>query len=384
MNNPLHLDEGLEREIGIVFTDVRHNAIDDLRLSVQKVANLLCTDPIDILTPERGFLVAPLTKEQRTWINRTLGAAYANENAAQQKDLLLIPIEECGDPMVNLEQKVKSDSVDISFSEGEFEPVSSQKKRIWWMRKLAAMRLFQACSAFNRIGILPHLEDAFRPEEVQRGLFIRRIIRTTQIHPEWSDAEVMAFSKSITAPMPALAGHQAGAAVDLRLRSMETKSFLPLGNEYAEGGVISNINCPYVTQEQFHTRMLFASVMRMAGFKLLPTENWHASSGDRGMGIDAPAPWTKAIYGPIRSFDEKGNVVPYEKGDVTRSYVSDRQASSFMALARERAGKGFLYSEHELVSMCRELIKTDDWSTFESVTAALSRESSPVEEDRDD
>jgi hypothetical protein len=174
------------------------------------------------------------------------------------------------------------------------------------------------------VDYIMRVEDCWRPPEVQEGLLLRRIIQIAFENPDWRPEKVQTVATSLTAPRPGLAGHQAGAAIDWTLRNFSyRRPFEPnLGNEYAEGGAISSLDFPYLTFQQWKTRTLFEQSMRLGGFKLLRTEDWHGSYLDRGMGIDG-IPMEKALYGPLQSFDVvSGTVEAYKPEDTEKDYIS--------------------------------------------------------------
>ena len=106
-------------------------------------------------------------------------------------------------------------------------------------------------------------------------------------------------------------------------------------NTYAEGKPVSSISFPYVTAEQWRTRTIFAQTMQAAGLKLLDTEDWHASYGDRGMSIDRTARKTSARYGPLLGFDRlTGAVEPYPEERVDEAFFSASDIEEIVAGAR--------------------------------------------------
>lgn len=161
---------------------------------------------------------------------------------------------------------------------------------------------------------------------------------------------------SLTAPAPGLAGHQAGAAVDARLKfAGQPEKFYELGNEYAEGDVIASIDSPYITARQWETRMYFAAAMRMGGFKLLRTENWHGSHGDRGMGADGAVHMGSARFGPLQSFERTtGRVQPYEPGWVEGWYLGAEERSALLAAARQQTSDGYAHTVAGLAGLFLE------------------------------
>jgi D-alanyl-D-alanine dipeptidase len=335
-----YLDSPLEELLEIKFADPRTEDLQGFVDDLETAAAYLGEKVGYIDVPDKGFLVSKLTEKQREAINLILGEKYAAVNSRHQEKLKSIPIEECGEPMVSLTDVKARAGLDVGFSDEGFHKACSSyagKPRIWYVRKQVAEKFIAVCRAFNAINVRPYIEDAWRPAQVQEGLLLRRVVDLAQKH-DWNEEGVRAVAMSLTAPSPGLAGHQAGAALDVSLMPrafpVEEKKFFEIGNNYADGDVICCINCPYVTKEQYVTRMKFAHVMRMGGFRLLPTENWHVSDGDRGMGIDGPVPIEKAIYGPISSFDfQTGEIIPYRQEDIEQPYLTSKQSRDLIRRA---------------------------------------------------
>lgn len=341
MEKQFHISEVHEREIGIEFDDdprVVDAPMEALQRKLDEAAVQLGAEERGIERPVRGFLRNPLSPEQKRFINTMLTLRISANNVLQQEGLKDVPIDERREKMKSLASVFKEQDIDVSYTRTRFHEAcaeSAGKERIWYMRESAAYNLARVFRVLNKLDIRPHLEDCFRPPEVQHGLLLRRIVDVALQNPDWSPENVFMASKSFTASVSGLAGHQAGAAIDVRFKSMQTDALFDLGNEYPEGSAVACINSPYVTGDQFVARMQFAHIMRMGGFKILDTENWHASHGDRGLSLDSHAPAMKAIYGPIRSFDPKtGEVRPWEDGKADIPFLADEDAYNLVSLAR--------------------------------------------------
>lgn len=355
MQQEFYLDDRLEKDLEIEFADaprVTQEYVRKLERRLDEAAIRLGAETREVEVPRKGFLAKPLTQRQRQFINSMLTPKIAIANVLQQEDLKKVPIDDCGEKMIALPEVFDQRGIDVTFTRSRFHLAcgkSAGRQRIWHMRESAAHKLVQLFSVLNKIGIRPNMEDAFRPGEVQEGLFIRRIVEVAQQNPAWNDHSVMISSRSFTASVPGLAGHMAGAAVDVRFKTIGDDTFLgltagdlyQLGNGYPEGSAIACIDNPYITGEQFFARQQFAHIMRMGGFKILRTENWHASHGDRGLGFDSHAHSIKSIYGPIRSFDpDTGKVEAWGKRDRDISFLDEDEIHLLIAEARKETEGG--------------------------------------------
>lgn len=323
----------LETTLGIVFIQPDAEQLEDLyrRISIPgSTAETELPQP-----PIRGFLSKPLTDEQKKKSDQVLGPEYAKEAVALQDKLIDIPIEECGEPMVHSPSLFQANEVPLSTSIIPFSEACGEwanKQRIYWIRESVANRLLNMGQSLKKIGIKLHLEDAFRPIGVQEGLFSRRIKLILREHPEWSEDwdKVWTEARSKTAVCPGMAGHKSGAAVDITLQTLDGNP-LPLGNRYPDGGPRVALHFPYVTQEEWATRMLFAYATELHGLRIYPFENWHASAGDLSAGIafgktNSVTPQYRARFGPIKSFDpQTGNIVSYAPPEYFQPFFSKEE-----------------------------------------------------------
>lgn len=335
-------DENVERDLGIQFNDnpqIIKARMDRLHSDLEMAHAYLGGELVpDIVVPPKGFLIKALTEEQKVKVNVLLAEKYAFHHIPQQQILLQnVKIDECGEEMVFLPDILKKRGAKAEFSAKPFHEacgVYAHKPRIPWLRNAVAHKIAEVTYALNAIDVRPHFEDCYRPPEVQSGLYLRRLIAVARVNREWDLKTVKTIASSFTASIPGLAGHQAGAAIDLRFANFKNK-MADVGNDYPEGSVIACMDCPYVTADQFSNRQLFVYTMRWGGFKLLDTENWHGSHGDRGLGIDGTLTTRKAIYGPLINFTETGDIEPYKPHDVDIPHLTDMEVDIVMSLARE-------------------------------------------------
>lgn len=259
-----------------------------------------------IITPE-FFLVRPLSEDQRTLVDSQLSEFYAQRSVSQQEIIATVPIKESSEKLVFLPKLFQERGLPLSLSNLPFNQACGEwagKPRVFWVRESMANRLSILAEALSEVGILLHIEDAFRPVGVQEGLFKRRVVWIQDEHPDWDWDKILLEAKSKTAVSPRLASHKSGAAIDITFRRISDGSPLDLGNRYPEGGALVAIDCPFVTADQWRTRQLFANSFRMAGFAIYDGEDWHASYQDNLAGIldGKLKDGYVARYGPIKKF----------------------------------------------------------------------------------
>lgn len=361
-----YIGDAAEREMNIHFMKITKRQHDELFGLLQSIADHLGKpfSNSDVVLPpkEKGVLVQELSHKNRRLLDAVLAERYAAENAHQQIQLRNeVAIEECYEEVVSLPEHLNKEA-QVSFSDKGFHDACGPwagRERIHCLRRTVADRVRVVCRALNAVDLMMHIEDCWRPPEVQKGLLIRRIIQIAKHHPDWSYETVKMVSMSLTAASPGLAGHQAAAAIDWRLRHLQgNQDFLPLGNKYAEGSVISSLDCPYVTFPQLFTRIIFEFIMEAEGFKLLRTENWHGSVGDRGAGADRRITMKKAVYGPIESFDfQDGSIVTYPNDAIEEFYLIDDEIQMIADATRDQVLRLKKPDEHVLKHVLRKLEK---------------------------
>lgn len=320
----------------ISFVKPDEQLLSSLYSDLGKVADKLNSSLVEPQLPEYGFLSEPLTNAQQMMVNDVLEIEYATQAVKLQDNLTTISIEENNERMVSLPDIFAQHDVSLSLSEVPFNKACGEwggKQRVFWARETVAEKIVRCGEALDLVGVTIRLEDAFRPLGVQEGLFLRRAKMILKEHPEWEDdfENVWTEARSKTAVTPNMAGHKSGAALDITLLKKADGLPLPLGNLYPEGGPKVALQYPYLTQEEWGTRQLFALTMEMGGLGVYPYENWHASSGDLSAGIDvfshnAIRSGYTATYGPIQGFEfETGEIVPYSTDARDKPFYSHEE-----------------------------------------------------------
>ncbi len=321
-----------EQRLGIHFVKPDSYLADRLNSQIAIIAETLNVPASMPVIPARGFIDRPLLTGQRREIDQLIELEYANDAVDLQDGLTAIPVRENGERMVHLPTLFERDRIPLSLSSLPFHEACGEwagKERVFWARQQVAEHLLRAGIALDKLDIVLHIEDAFRPVGVQEGLFLRRAKMILQEHPEWivNWDKVWAEARSKTAITPLMAGHKSGAALDITLRKKSNGEPLSIGNKYPEGGAKVALRYPYVTQEEWAARQLFVRTMEMAGLRRYPYETWHISYGDLSAGISADSDTEitsgyEAMYGPIEGFNSNGEVIPYSTDTYNQPFYS--------------------------------------------------------------
>lgn len=339
----------LNSRLNIKFERPGTEFLPSVQSMVDRMASVMGVLSPQLKLPAEGFLTQPLDKHKKQAVENELGPVYAKESVAFQEKLMAVPIVESGEAMVSLEKTFSGTTSKVSFSNTPFTNAAlygwDGKAREYWVREGVAKRLELAAFALNEVGLMIHFEDGFRPIGVQEGLLKRRIVEKilTEEHPDWDPVQdfekIMTEAQSKTAIMPRISGHKGGAAVDATIRTIDGAP-LPLGNEYGQGGAAVNLDYPYVTAQEWQTRMIFKSVMEMAGLTVYPGEDWHASYGDNLAGANPDGSIREnyvAKYGPLKGyFKTDGRIIPYPPEEFDQTFFSRQQLKELAIEARKQ------------------------------------------------
>jgi len=341
-----YADEEVEKELGIRFIDAQPDRLMRLRERLRVIADKLNRkfDDATCTPPAKGVLEEKLTVNQRKRLTAVLGPVYAKKYTAVLQEIAGIRIDECYEKMVPLLGELDEWGVSYTYSTVPFHEACGEwagKQRIMYVRKQVASSAAAIFKALNMIGFKPHIEDCWRPPEVQKGLLVRRIVDIARENADYDWKTVYLHAASLTAPASGFAGHQAGSAIDWQIRrNTPREEFLDAGNKYAEGGAPSCLDFPYLTCSQFRTRMIFLMSAYWGAFKVLNTENWHMSAGDRGM-VGGKVVSDTVHYGPISEFDRvTGAVQPMANDEADSYFFCDSEVERIVNDAREKDESG--------------------------------------------
>jgi len=199
-----------------------------------------------------------------------------------------VPLAECGEPLVDLRGRA---TVVVDERGAGENPVWSH------VRAGAAERLERAAELLGE-DVRPAVVEGFRPGELQRRYFERRVERVAARHPDWGSARVRREASRFVAPPDIVPPHCTGGAVDLTLVDAADAE-LDLGTAVNESPEDCDERCvtdaPDLSAEARANRDRLVNAMRGAGFVNYPTEWWHWSYGDRYWAFVTGAP--AARYG---------------------------------------------------------------------------------------
>jgi D-alanyl-D-alanine dipeptidase len=207
-------------------------------------------------------------------------------------DFRAIPIQECGEPLVDLAQ------LGFLVEPKYFQQGFSKDERIF-LREGVAQKLLKAEKALP-VGLRLKIWDAFRSREVQNNIYQWYWKLTQEKNPDWSEAQLkLEVGKFVTPPFEAdrIPPHATGGTVDLTLVDSTGKE-LDLGTEFDFFGVEANpffFEIYKTNPAATENRRILRSVMEAQGFTLEQDEWWHFDYGNQIWALKSGQPF--AIYG---------------------------------------------------------------------------------------
>jgi D-alanyl-D-alanine dipeptidase len=199
--------------------------------------------------------------------------------------LLEYPVQECGEPLVSLEEATRGSDVEMAFSA---TPIIDAIPRIYALRQGLVEPLLATAREMNRYGWILKIEDAFRTRELQRTVAHQpRIFDVILQRVTWEaggaepevELALRRFS-TLCANAPKVAGHMAGCAIDISVLDRGTGAEIDRGAPYLEMSELTPMMSPFTPPHALRNRALITAIMERHGFMAYPYEFWHYSMGD--------------------------------------------------------------------------------------------------------
>jgi len=184
----------------------------------------------------------------------------------------MIPIRECGEPLVDLRKACPGVVIDLGRERMEKEGTAYLRKTVAEMINEALWHLPQGMTFIIR--------DAWRPQQVQKDIFDLFVGRFSERDPSKSKEEIVKSVGEFVAPFegPEVSGHLTGGAVDLRL--WKDGKRIPMRSEDLTYEENSLSNQPKLHDYLRKNREIMFRALAKAGLSNYPKEFWHWSYGD--------------------------------------------------------------------------------------------------------
>lgn len=167
----------------------------------------------------------------------------------------------------------------VTFRESDRLFLNPLESTDWRIRRVIHDKVV-ACANALPDGLCLMVFDAFRPRSRQWELWRPVITRLSQDNPDWSEAQLYTeASRWVSPPDGFGSGHQAGAAVDVKLADTD-RTELDFGGAMKGLSGVAPTNWP-VAPNIRKNRDLLVDAMQATGMVNYPDEWWHFSYGDR-------------------------------------------------------------------------------------------------------
>ena len=175
----------------------------------------------------------------------------------------------------------------------------------WRIRKEIRQRVEKA-STILPDGLCFMIYEAYRSRQQQQRLWDPLYARLQRDNPDWhADDLYTEASRWISPPDGFGSGHQAGAAIDITLATLDRRP-LDMGTGINEKSTPLTMTAAPVADDIRKNRDLLISALTKYELANYPDEWWHFSYGDR-LWAEVTGR-TRAFFAPI-DFDSKGRVI---------------------------------------------------------------------------
>lgn len=219
-----------------------------------------------------------------------------NENQRARKilgydDVVLFPAGESTEPLVDVTSYDRS--IITQYIKTDMIPITGD---IIYVRDSIAKKLARIESSLREQGYRLKIVYGYRHPSVQSKYFDNRRNAVSLQHPDLNAEELDRYTHNFVA-VPNIAGHPAGAAVDLTLIESDG-SYIDMGTTIADYSDEEKIKTfgNGLTEQQQKNRKLLHDLMVAENFAPFYGEWWHFSYGDREW---AAFYNKKALYGAV-------------------------------------------------------------------------------------
>ncbi len=192
------------------------------------------------------------------------------------EEMAAVPNGENGEKMVNLKEKFP----DIAVQYEQFDMLPFTGNDVF-VRELVAAKLNAANEILKKMGSYRlKVVYGYRHPSIQELYFEKRRQKLAEIHPEMPPAELDRLTHNFVA-IPSVAGHPAGAAVDLTITT--PNGDLDMGTKIGGATESDRIKTfsDEISESQKKNRLTLCKAMIAQGFAPFYGEWWHFSYGDR-------------------------------------------------------------------------------------------------------
>jgi zinc D-Ala-D-Ala dipeptidase len=193
------------------------------------------------------------------------------EKMLSYKDYADIPVEPMDEPLVRIPSSTNLAARQIDFDMQAYTGEWVFVRRAVLQKLKRASKLLAAQDDSMRLEIV----YGYRALEIQKRLFDRY---RNELESQYSGEELLAATHRLVA-IPEVAGHPAGAAVDIQI--IRNGNPLDFGTKIHEFAPDTFTFSPFIEKKAWSNRQLLRHVMIQSGFAPFDGEWWHFSYGDK-------------------------------------------------------------------------------------------------------
>ncbi len=273
---------------------------------------------------------------------RQFWADQMEQGYALVEQLLVFPVDECGESFASLTEAADSSGVEMRFSTSR---IAGDLDRVFFMRESLVDDVMAIGRDMNERGWVLKIEDGFRSLEMQRAL-VRK--------PEVFDAILQkciwekggqipsvefVFRRAIVmvANVPKIGTHMSGSAIDISVFQRDSGEEVWRAGPYLEMSELTPMRSPFIAEADLQNRLEITAMMESHGFMHFPFEFWHYNKGDAGAHILTGNP-DPARFGPVNWDPETNTVtaVPTFMDPLNPLSVIEEEIAAAMDRARQQ------------------------------------------------
>ena len=252
--------------------------------------------------------------------------------------MLEYPVEECGEPLVSLQDAVAAEGVAVEFSHSH---IAGRHAHLFYLREGLIRDFLAVAREMNERGWTLKVEDGFRSREMQRDIALQEIVLDTvlqkvlwETHGQMPAPELLFRRLSaLAATRPKVGTHMSGSGMDVSVLWSDDLSEVERGGPYIELSELTPMESPFISDEAARNRAEISDIMRRHGFIAYPYEFWHYSKGD-AYAEYLTSSGSPARYGPVDFDLSKGSVSPILNAGESLHSMEDIERNIAQALAR--------------------------------------------------
>jgi D-alanyl-D-alanine dipeptidase len=194
------------------------------------------------------------------------------------------PVEECGEPLLSLQEAARDGDVKVLFSESEIVP---GMPRLFYLRESLIPPFLKVARDFNNRDWILLVEDGYRTTVMQKRLsLLPRVFDAVLERCFWEYDDVPPVDlvrrrlAALAAARPQNGTHMSASAIDISVREISNGREVDRGRPYLEMSELTPMESPFISPASLNNRLAIREILEKHGFMAYPYEFWHYNQGD--------------------------------------------------------------------------------------------------------